>query len=242
MNVIRFYCSHCGRKIKVAEHFVGQEGKCPSCGNAFTVPEPDDEIIPAWASSFTTSSQEPLKSEESPAAIIAASSGAAPPEPSPATSETEGLDELARAAQTAGHEPAISGNKPPRRQLPSLRSHVHFTRRTKIVLAAVILALAIFELGRLANQTRLPGIRTGGAPSYAQVVDQFTFSAHQIVDRLHKEYPGADVTNLPRDVQMMAEADLMNELDRDVRQIAPPPVDVDSSASSSVADPRIAFF
>src|SRR5665213_267872 len=39
MEIIRFECG-CGKRIKVAAHFAGQEGKCPACGAGFVVPNP----------------------------------------------------------------------------------------------------------------------------------------------------------------------------------------------------------
>jgi hypothetical protein len=46
MDVIRFFCVHCGKKIKVGVHFAGMQGKCPACEFGFTVPSPADQRIP----------------------------------------------------------------------------------------------------------------------------------------------------------------------------------------------------
>ena len=37
-SVIEFFCSSCGRKIRVAKAKAGQKGKCPGCKNALVVP------------------------------------------------------------------------------------------------------------------------------------------------------------------------------------------------------------
>jgi hypothetical protein len=38
-SVIEFFCSSCGRKIRVAKVKAGQKGKCPGCKNTVVVPE-----------------------------------------------------------------------------------------------------------------------------------------------------------------------------------------------------------
>jgi DNA-directed RNA polymerase subunit RPC12/RpoP len=40
MEIIRFQCAVCGKKIKVAAQFAGQGGACPACRNHFIVPDP----------------------------------------------------------------------------------------------------------------------------------------------------------------------------------------------------------
>lgn len=40
-NMIKFRCTGCQKKIGVPEKFAGKRVKCPSCGTALTVPEPE---------------------------------------------------------------------------------------------------------------------------------------------------------------------------------------------------------
>ncbi len=43
---ITFSC-HCGKQIKVADKFAGRRAKCPACGGAVTIPQPDASDIDA---------------------------------------------------------------------------------------------------------------------------------------------------------------------------------------------------
>lgn len=42
-SVIEFFCSSCGRKIRVAKVKAGQKGKCPGCGGVVRAPSPEVE-------------------------------------------------------------------------------------------------------------------------------------------------------------------------------------------------------
>ena len=38
-QMIKFYCIHCGKKIKAQAEWIGMEGDCPRCGKVFIIPE-----------------------------------------------------------------------------------------------------------------------------------------------------------------------------------------------------------
>ncbi len=44
--VFKFSCPHCGQHISATPEDCGTEGACPTCGNTFTVPEPDPGVPP----------------------------------------------------------------------------------------------------------------------------------------------------------------------------------------------------
>ena len=44
-SVIEFFCSNCGRKIRVAKAEAGHKGRCPGCKGALVVPAADVQEI-----------------------------------------------------------------------------------------------------------------------------------------------------------------------------------------------------
>lgn len=150
------------------------------------------------------------------------------------------LDDLAEAAQVARTKSAqgqISRVIKSRKSwsLPQVRA----TKRTKVVLAAVGMVVALFLLGRISSHTSLPFI--GAGPPYANVVDDFNKGLNGVMDRLRQQYPQTDLDSIPRSVWDMALVDLLNDIDKKARAIEPPPIKVDSSAVTWVSNPQVAL-
>lgn len=71
--MIRFNCTHCGKRLKAPEEYVGRDVECSGCGAVQTVPAPDElEIVHAVPSIGVTASAAvaPASGEQEP--VIAA--------------------------------------------------------------------------------------------------------------------------------------------------------------------------
>jgi len=42
---MKFNCPHCQKVLNVKDELAGKRGKCPACGQAITVPEPEIRVL-----------------------------------------------------------------------------------------------------------------------------------------------------------------------------------------------------
>ena len=61
--MIEFLCPKCRKRLRVDEGLAGKPGRCPSCRNTITIPEPSQALKPAAAAGPNEEADMPMPTE-----------------------------------------------------------------------------------------------------------------------------------------------------------------------------------